>query len=97
MSKIIVFPRKEHVVESKTPRLDSVLTLGNEPIDVDAKFIAYAITELTTEERTYIKQNPLVFDPIKTKLKKLGWEMDNNRFIEAYTHLLESMKDITDK
>lgn len=86
MSKILQFPKKVN-----SHKLTDVLKFGNEPIDTDAKFVAYAIMELNDDERNYIKNNPLVFDPIKTKLKKLGYAMNHDQFVAAYTHLLDVM------
>lgn len=95
MGDVITFPGKPQ--QSKpTTRLDTVATLGTGPIDIDAKFIAYAIVELTSEERQQIIKNPLLTDPIEAKLKKLGWPMEHGRFIEAYAHMIRSIRNISD-
>lgn len=95
MSNIVPFPGKP-IKKDSTPRLNSVLQLGMDPIDIDAKFIAYAIVELSSEQRSLIKADPFLTEPIETKLKKLGWPMDHDRFIEAYAHLIDSMRNIQD-
>lgn len=96
MGNIIQFTGKTFTAPSATPHLQSALALGKEPIDIDAKFIAYAIIELTSEQRALIKADPLLTAPIEEKLKKLGWPMEQARFVEAYTHLINSMRNISD-